>query len=91
MARIAYCAALAIAFLSANLNAIDARVLERALFQAAAVGLVTLALAAAVPFTGLVTERGPVRVIGLRAAMVGLIFAAGALAAVNLTVALRHL
>ena len=91
MVRMAYCAVLAIAVLSLNLNAIDAGVLERALVQAAAVGLVTLALVAAVPFTGLVAERGPVRVIGLRAVAVGLIFAAGAMTAINLVVALRHL
>jgi hypothetical protein len=91
MLRVAYCATLAVAVLSLNLHAIDARVLERALVQATLAGLVAFAVVATVPFTTLVTEWGEVPAIGVRAVTVGLIFMAGGMAAWNLIVAVRHL
>lgn len=91
MVRIAYCAALAVVVLSLDLNAIEARLLERALIQASLIGLGALAVTATVPCTGLVTARGDVRAIGMRAAAGGLVFMAGALAAWNLILAAHRL
>jgi hypothetical protein len=91
MVRIAYCAALAVVVLSVNLNAIEARLLTRALIQTSLIGLGVFAVAATVPFTSLVTERGDMRAIGLRAASVGLVFMAGGLFAWNLIIAAHRL